>query len=209
MFRQKSFADMAMLVSIVTPVFNSEKYIEQTIASVRAQTHTNWEHIIVDDCSSDQSEKLIRTLQAEDARIKYHRLETNSGAAIARNTAIKIAKGDYLTFLDADDIWFPEFITKSMNALEAHNVGFVFASYERRDENLNPILKDFIVPKKVTYTDILKSNSISCLTAFLDIKRLGKKYMPLIRKRQDMGLWVSYLKEYEIRDIERGRTCYS
>ncbi|WP_430907161.1 glycosyltransferase family 2 protein [Maribacter sp. 2-571] len=185
------------LVSIVTPVYNSERYIEETISSVRAQTYEHWEHILVDDCSTDSSESLIKALQKQDDRIKYFRLEKNGGAAISRNKGISMAKGDYLTFLDADDIWFPEFITKSISALKKNNVTFVFSSYKRFDENLTPLLKDFIVPEKVRYDDILKSNSISCLTAFLDIKIMGKKYMPLIRKRQDMGLWISYLKEID------------
>ena len=100
-----------------------------------------------------------------------------------------------MTFLDADDIWFPNFIENSIATINRTNVSFVFSSYRRSNENLEFVYSDFIVPKKVTYTDILKSNSISCLTAFLDIEKLGKKFMPIIRKRQDMGLWLKYLKE--------------
>jgi teichuronic acid biosynthesis glycosyltransferase TuaG len=99
-----------------------------------------------------------------------------------------------LTFIDADDIWFPTFIEKSIEAIVDTKIPFVFSSYRRSNEEIDFVYSDFIVPQKVTYTDILKSNSISCLTAFLDIKVLGKKYMPKIRKRQDMGLWLQYLK---------------
>lgn len=185
--------DARPLVSIVTPSYNSEKFISETIASVQKQTVTDWELLIVDDASSDTTVAEIKRLQAEDSRIKCFSLQENKGPAHARNLGIQKARGKYLTFLDADDLWFPEFLERSSTEAKMHP--FVFASYKRLDENLEPYLSDFIVPEKVSYTDILKSNSISCLTAFLDIEVLGKKYMPLIKKRQDMGLWLQYLKK--------------
>ena len=186
---------MNELVSIVTPTYNSAKYIAETIQSVQKQTHQNWEMIIVDDCSSDNTTNLIKDFITKDNRIQLHELESNSGPAVARNKAIENASGKYMTFLDADDIWSEDFIEISIKTIQETGIQFVFSSYRRSDEELNFIYSDFIVPQKVTYTDILKSNSISCLTAFLDIEILGKKSMPLIRKRQDMGLWLQYLKE--------------
>lgn len=186
---------MSDLVSIITPVYNAEKFIEQTIASVRDQTYINWEHILVDDCSSDKSSEIIQNLSKEDSRIKYVKLTENAGPAVARNTAITLAKGRYLAFLDADDIWFDIHLEDSLNFMNVNGYDFVFASYKRSNENLEFIYSDFEVPGKVSYTDILKSNSISCLTAVVDTSILGKKSMPLIRKRQDMGLWLKYLKE--------------
>ena len=186
---------MNNLVSIVTPTFNSAKYIAATIQSVQNQTHSNWEMIIVDDCSKDATIVIIKNFITKDSRIQLHQLESNSGPAVARNKGIENVSGKYMTFLDADDIWFEDFIENSIKTIEETKVHFVFSSYKRSDEELNFIYSDFIVPEKVTYTDILKSNSISCLTAFLDIETLGKKSMPLIRKRQDMGLWLQYLKE--------------
>ena len=186
---------MNNLVSIITPTFNSAKYIAETIKSVQQQTHQNWEMIIVDDCSSDNTTDLIKDFISKDKRIQLHQFESNSGPAVARNKAIENVSGKYITFLDADDIWFEDFMENSIKTIQETGIPFVFSSYKRSDEELNFIYSDFIVPKKVTYTDILKSNSISCLTAFLDIETLGKKTMPLIRKRQDMGLWLQYLKE--------------
>ena len=186
---------MSNLVSIITPTFNSAKYISETIQSVQNQTHQNWEMIIVDDCSSDNTTHLIKDFIEKDNRIQLYQLESNSGPAVARNKGIENVSGKYMTFLDADDIWFEDFIENSIKTIQETGIHFVFSSYKRSDENLNFIYSDFIVPQKVTYTDILKSNSISCLTAFLDIETLGKKSMPLIRKRQDMGLWLQYLKE--------------
>jgi len=186
---------MNALVSIITPTFNSANFIAETIQSVQKQTYQNWEMILVDDCSSDETEDILKAIILKDTRIQFYKLNQNSGPAVARNIGIEKAKGDYLTFLDADDIWFPNFIEKSIKTIIETKISFVFSSYKRSNENLEFIYSDFIVPKHVTYTDILKSNSISCLTAFLDIKVLGKKFMPLIRKRQDMGLWLQYLKE--------------
>jgi len=183
------------LVSIITPTFNSEKYIQQTIQSVQNQTYQNWEMIIVDDCSSDDTVKIIDEIQKNEPRISLIKLDKNSGPAISRNTGIKTAKGKYMTFLDADDIWFEDFIQNSIHTIHKTGIYFVFSSYKRSDEQLNFVHSDFIVPEKVTYTDILKSNSISCLTAFIDVEMLGKKFMPEVYKRQDMGLWLKYLKE--------------
>ena len=185
---------MNVLVSIITPAYNSAKFIAETIQSVQNQTYENWEMIIVDDGSSDETLAIVQAFIDEDKRIQCYKLEQNSGPAVARNFAIEKAKGAFMTFIDADDIWFPNFIENSIKTIEKTGVSFVFSSYKRSNENLEFVYSDFIVPQKVSYTDILKSNSISCLTAFVDIKTLGKKYMPLIRKRQDMGLWLNYLK---------------
>ena len=186
---------MSGLVSIITPSYNSAKYIAETIQSVQNQTYTNWEMIIVDDCSSDNTEEIVKKIQQSDTRIHFFKLDQNSGSGVARNKGIEKASGDYMTFIDSDDIWFPEFIQNSIEAIQTSKAPFVFSSYRRSNEYLEFVYSDFIVPQKVTYTDVLKSNSISCLTAFLDINTLGKKYMPKIRKRQDMGLWLQYLKE--------------
>lgn len=185
---------MNALVSIITPSYNSANFIAATIQSVQNQTYSNWEMIIVDDGSFDDTEKVILNFIEDDKRIQFYKLAQNSGPAVARNTGIEKAKGKYLTFIDADDIWFPTFIEKSIETIVDTKIPFVFSSYKRANENLEFVYSDFIVPQKVAYTDILKSNSISCLTAFIDMEVLGKKFMPLIRKRQDMGLWLQYLK---------------
>jgi len=185
---------MNALVSIITPSYNSAKFIAETIQSVQNQTYSNWEMIIVDDGSSDETETVARSIIQNDKRIQFYKLSQNFGPAVARNTSIEKASGDYMTFIDADDIWFPTFIENNIKIINETGIPFVFSSYRRANEELEFVYSDFIVPQKVSYTDILKSNSISCLTAFLDIKKLGKKYMPLIRKRQDMGLWLNYLK---------------
>lgn len=186
---------MEALVSIITPTFNSGKFISATIQSVQNQTHQNWEMLIVDDGSSDNTIEIVNEIAKQDKRIQFYPQKQNVGPAKARNVGIEKASGKFMTFLDADDIWFPKFIENSIQTIKNTNIHFVFSSYKRSNENLEFVYSDFIVPEKVTYTDILKTNSISCLTAFIDIEVLGKKKMPEIFKRQDMGLWLQYLKE--------------
>lgn len=185
------------LVSIITPCYNSEKYIRETIESVQKQSYGNWEHIIVDDGSSDGTSKIVEEIASTENRIRFIQLAVNSGGAIARNAGIDMASGDYMTFIDSDDLWFQDFIESSINEIRASGIPFVYSSYRRSNEKLEFVYSDFIVPERVTYHNILQTNSISCLTAFINIKKLGKKKMPLVRKRQDMGLWLKYLKEIE------------
>jgi len=184
---------MKELISVITPNYNAAQYLTETINSVINQTYKNWEMIIIDDCSTDASIEIIQKFIKQDKRIKLLKLKINKGPAVTRNVGIENAKGKYLTFLDADDLWLPYFLEKSLHNIK-DSPGFVFSSYHRYNESLKPIYSDFIVPAKVTYYDILKTNSISCLTAFIDIEKLGKLMMPKILYRQDMGLWLQYLK---------------
>lgn len=185
------------LISIITPVHNSAKFITETIQSVQNQSYSNWEMILVDDCSEDNSVIIIKELMESDPRIKLLENEENSGPAITRNRGIKEANGEFLTFLDGDDIWLPTFLEKSLRSCIENNYEFVFASYKRYDEELNPFISDFVVPKKVDYKSILKACPIPCLTAFIDIRRIGRFYMPIMNKRQDWGLWLAILKNVD------------
>lgn len=182
------------MVSIITPCFNAADFISETIRSVQNQTFTDWEWFIIDDCSQDASVSIIAEFAQNDARIKLLPLKKNSGAAVARNMGIALAKGNYMTFIDADDLWLPHFLTENIARI-AKSEGFLCASYNMYNETLNLKLGELIVPEYTTYSAILKTNTISCLTAFIDISRLGKEFMPEIKYRQDMGLWLKYLKK--------------
>lgn len=185
---------MNPLVSIITPCFNAEDFIAETILSVQNQSFTNWEWFIMDDFSSDGSVSIIAEYAKNDARIKLLSLKKNAGAAVARNMGIALAKGNYMTFIDADDVWSPRFLSENISRI-TQSEGFLCASYEMYDATLNQKLGELIVPQYATYSAILKTNTISCLTAFIDISRLGKEFMPEIKYRQDMGLWLKYLKK--------------
>ncbi|WP_205780548.1 glycosyltransferase family 2 protein [Mucilaginibacter limnophilus] len=183
------------MVSIITAAYNCAPYIQQTIRSVQSQTYENWEMIIVDDSSTDDTLEFVKAEAEKDNRIKYLVNERNLGAAKSRNRGIEMARGKYLTFLDGDDLWLPGFISTSLIYMKRHDYSFVFSSYRRKDEELNPLYEDFIVPARVNYNSLLKTCPISCLTAFIDIERTGKFFMPDIPKRQDYGLWLSILKK--------------
>ncbi|MGC9351581.1 MAG: glycosyltransferase family 2 protein [Sulfurovum sp.] len=182
-------------VTIITPSHNSEKFIAQTIESVLNQTYREWEMIIVDDQSTDNSVKLIDSYVQKDTRIKCIVLEENSGPAVARNRAIEEAKGRYIAFLDADDLWMPQKLEKQIAFMQRENIALSYTGYYRFEASVEEIKDEITVPLKVDYHELLKQNIIGCLTAVYDTKVLGKVTMPLIRKRQDFGLWLKILKE--------------
>lgn len=182
------------LVSIITANYNCEKFIEDTIQSVLSQTYKNWEMIIVDDVSTDNSINVIGKYIEKDSRIRLIKLEKNTGAAVARNTAIKDAKGRFIAFLDSDDLWIPEKLEKQIYFMITNNYDFTYTNYNLIDEDNIKYGKTFEAEKEVSYKDLLKTCSIGCLTAIYDTKKIGKVYMPLIRRRQDYGLWLRILK---------------
>lgn len=183
-----------MSISIITPSYNSSGFISNTIGSVIDQAVSNWELIIVDDCSTDNSVEVIQGFVDKDPRIKLIQLTENSGAAVARNKGIEAAKGRYIAFLDSDDAWLPNKLEKQVAFMQENNYPFTFAAYDKVNES-DEIFSHVGVPDKVTYSDLLKSCSIGCLTAMYDTEFFGKVYMPLIRKRQDLGLWLKLLKK--------------
>lgn len=181
-------------VSIITPLYNCSEFLDDTLNSVLVQTYQNWEVIMVDDCSSDNSVLIAQEFVEKYPRIKLIQLAENSGAAVARNTAIEAAKGRYIAFLDSDDAWLPNKLEKQVAFMQENNYPFTFAAYDKVNES-DEIFGHVGVPDKVTYSDLLKSCSIGCLTAMYDTEFFGKVYMPLIRKRQDLGLWLKLLKK--------------
>ena len=185
---------MTPLVSVITPVFNSEKFVSETIQSVQRQTFSDWEMILVDDFSTDNSIEEIENFACEDERIKLIKLSQNSGPAVARNHAIKGASGRYIAFLDSDDLWLPEKLEVQINWMQTKNLVLTFSQYKIIDIEGHETGKIIDVPEKVNYAKLLNFNVIGCLTAVYDSKILGKVFMPEILKRQDYGLWLKVLK---------------
>ena len=183
------------LVSIIMPAYNSEKYIGETIESVLAQTYQNWELLIVDDCSTDNTPNIVRSYLAKDSRFKYYRLSQNLGAAAARNKAMYEATGEYMAFLDSDDLWYKEKLQKQTDFMNQEKINFSYTSYERIEECSNKLPQRVICPKQTSYEKLLLGNTIGNSTAMYSVKSLGKFNIPLIRKRNDYALWLRILKK--------------
>ena len=183
------------LVSIITPVYNASKFIEETIKSVQSQTYKEWEIILVDDCSTDNSYEIINKYSKNDERIKYIKLEKNSGAAVARNTAIANANGKYIAFLDSDDIWYDNKLEKQISFMKDKNIGFSFTSYELMSEDGELLNKTINVPSKIDYNKYLKNTIIGCLSVIIDKDKIGDFRMPNIRANQDMATWLYIMRD--------------
>lgn len=182
------------LVSIITPSYNSGKFISETIQSVQNQSYKNWEMIIVDDCSQDNSVEII-TGFLNDNRIKFHQLKTNSGTGIARNKALSFAKGRFIAFLDSDDLWKPEKLEKQILYMISEKVPFTFSFYECINESGESLFKTVKSPEILTYKQLFWSNLVGNLTGIYDTDYFGKIEISSSRKRQDWMLWLTIMKD--------------
>ncbi|MBP3766510.1 MAG: glycosyltransferase family 2 protein [Bacilli bacterium] len=185
------------LVSVIIPVYNKELYIKQAIDSVINQTYKNIEIIIVDDVSSDKSVEMVRNLAKKDSRIKLIESKKKLKAAGSRNTGIDVAKGRFIAYLDADDVWNKEKIEKQIKFMKKNNSAFSYTSYAYTNENLKHI-KDVLVPYKINYYQALKNTTIFTSTVMFDLTKLKKEdiYMPNVPS-EDTACWWSVLKKID------------
>ncbi|ELA6608646.1 MULTISPECIES: glycosyltransferase family 2 protein [Vibrio] len=181
------------LVSIIMPSYNSDGTILESIQSVLSQTYKNWELIIVDDRSTDNTWQVIQTYADKYDNIRVYQNKENLGAGASRNFAIKKARGRFIAFLDSDDLWTEDKLAEQIPFMLENNYPLTYTHYSRftSEEELSVVT----APEYTTYKKLMYSNVIGCLTAVYDAQALGKRYMPLIRKRQDMGLWLDILKD--------------
>lgn len=183
------------LISVITPTYNCAKFIEYTIESVRAQSYKQWEMIIVDDCSTDNTKKIVDKFIKEDNRIKYFCLENNSGAAIARTKAMELAKGEYMAFLDSDDIWPEDKLTKQLIFMKQNGFSFTCTAYEQIDEDGNSLNRIIQTVSKADYNRVLLDCPVGNSTVMYNVEKMGKFEVPNIRKRNDDALWLQMLKK--------------
>lgn len=183
------------LVSIITPVYNSQAYLHDTIQCVLQQTYENWELLMVDDISSDQSVEIMAQYAKQDSRIHYEVLSEKGGASIARNTALKKAKGRYIAFLDADDLWAPDKLEKQVKFMQEYDYAFSFHPYYYIDKEGKEIGKKRLAPNKITYWTMLRGCEIGCLSVMYDVSKVGLIQIPRIDKRNDDAMWITALKK--------------
>ena len=185
---------MEELVSIITPTYNCGKFIGETIESVLKQSYQNWEMVIVDDCSKDNTKEVVEKYIEKDKRIKYHLLDINSGAAVARTRAMELAKGKYMAFLDSDNLWSTDKLERQIDFMKKNNYNITCTQYEQIDEQGNLLNKIIPVKVKTDYNGILLTCPVGNSTVMYNVEKLGKFAVPNIRKRNDDALWLQMLK---------------
>lgn len=188
-----------MLVSIVTPVFNGEKYISKTIDSIISQTYENWELIVVNDGSSDDSAAVVDELLKKDCRIKLLNFEENKGAAAARNAGIHAARGDFIAFCDGDDLWYPEKLEKQLDLMHKNGYGFTFTEFCIIDGDEKIIKERVKCPKEVGYFNLITGNPIMCSSVLIDRNIIGGFEMPPIRSAQDYATWAQIMRDKKVK----------
>ena len=185
------------MISIVTPVYNAAAFIQQTIEMVQAQTYTDWELLLVDDGSKDESVTVIENYLKEnpDNRIRLINKGVNEGAALTRNRGIKEAKGRYIAFLDADDVWLAHKLETQMEYMKKNDAGFVFSAYEFGDEEAIGTGRIVHVPQTLTYKKALSRTVIFTTTVLLDTQKVAKEliYMPNVPS-EDSATWWQILR---------------
>ena len=194
---QKKRVTDKSLVSIITPSYNSSRFIGRMIDSIISQSYTNWELVITDDSSIDNTTSIIKKYIAKDSRIKLFQLEENQGAGFARNNSIRFSNGRFIAFCDSDDVWFENKLELQLNFMNKTNTALTYSGYQElfEDGKLGKIRK---AKSSINYKEILRNNYIHCFTAMYDSFIIGKVYMPEIRKRQDWLMWIKILKDIKI-----------
>lgn len=182
------------LVSIIMPSFNTGKYITETIESVLAQSYKNWELIIVDDCSSDNTDEIVSNYLSDD-RIYYFKNEKNSGGAFSRNRALREAKGRWIAFLDSDDLWMPEKLEKQIDFMDRNGYSFSYTNYEEINVEGNRNGVKVTGPKKITKTGMYNYCWPGCLTVMYDRSVVGLIQIEDIKKNNDYAMWLKVCKK--------------
>lgn len=185
--------DRDSLVSIITPTYNCGDFIARTIRSVQAQTYQNWEMIIVDDCSTDDTAKVVASF--DDPRIKYHVLERNSGAAIARNVALQKARGRWIAFLDSDDLWRPLKLERQLKFMRDNGYAFTYHAYDEIDEQDRPLGVTVGGKKRVGKWEMFACCWPGCLSVMYDADKVGLIQIEDVRKNNDTALWLKVIRK--------------
>lgn len=181
-------------VSVITPVYNVASVIERTLDSMLMQNYMDLEIVLVDDCSKDNSAEIIAKYTAKYPNIKYHKQEKNGGAAVARNTALNLAQGRYVAFLDSDDQWCEGKIEKQLSFMKEKDAAICCTAMDCIDEDDKPLNSVREVRERISYKFLLKNTMIATSTVMIDRNKTGDFQMPLRRGGQDYATWLMLMR---------------
>lgn len=183
------------LVSIITPTYNCGRYIAETIMSVVGQTYADWELIVVDDCSTDDTREIVSRFAAADSRISYHCLDRQSGAAAARNLAMRIARGRWMAFLDSDDLWMPRKLERQIRFMSDNGYAFSYHDYHEIAEDGSDLGVRVSGKRRVGRFDMFACCWPGCLSVMFDREKIGLIQIENIRKNNDTAIWLKAIKK--------------
>ncbi len=187
------------MISIIMPAYNAARYIEEAIRSVIAQTYTDWELIIIDDCSTDNTLQIVEPYVRQCQNIHYHRNKENCGAARTRNRGVKAAAGEWIAFLDSDDCWAPNKLELQMEAAIAYNARLLFTGSAFIDENSQPLDYYLPAPAAISYKELLKQNVVSCSSVLIQKELIMEYPMKHASKlHEDFAVWLQILRDKQI-----------
>lgn len=182
------------LVSIIMPAYNAARFIRQSIQSILQQSFQDWELLVTDDASTDNTPQILEQAAREDARIRIFLQTQNQGPGAARNHSLSHARGRYLAFLDSDDLWLPHKLEKQLPFMQKQQAAFTFASYSLINQQGEDLHKTIHAPASITYRQYLRNTIIGCLTVMIDREKTGPVVMPDMKTSQDMATWLDILR---------------
>lgn len=183
------------LVSVIMPAYNAEEFLQEAIASVQAQTITDWELLVIDDCSRDHTAKLVEAIAGSDPRVKLLRNEKNLGAAGSRNRGLDIFRGRYVALLDSDDYWYPRMLEKMIARAEETGADIIYCAYELVDEQGKKVCRDFRVPEKTSFRESIVRSVITCSTVLITGELAKVHRFPVNLYHEDIALWFQILRD--------------
>ena len=183
------------VVSVIMPAYNEERFVEEAIRSVIQQTFTDWELLVLDDCSQDSTCAIVQRIAAEDSRIRLINNEQNMGVAQTRNRGLELCAGQFVALLDSDDVWYPEKLSCQLKLAQETGADVVYCSYGMIDEHDEKICQDFIVPATTDYKDSLIKSVISCSTALLSRSVVDRYRFASGFYHEDLALWLQILRD--------------
>lgn len=183
------------LVSVIMPAYNAEAFIKEAIDSVRSQTITEWELLVIDDCSADDTCRIIEEISSADNRVKLLVNERNMGAAGSRNRGLDIFRGQYVALLDSDDYWYPQMLEKMLARAEETKADIIYCSYELVDEQNKKVCNDFLVPETTSFRESIVRSVITCSTVLVTGELARNNRFPVNMYHEDIAMWFQILRD--------------